>query len=131
MMSSVSWQQYVMFLLVITGLYYLLVWIIFFKGMVPSVRRFRKFFFASRHGEDQPDEALTTAQHVIDELRPLFIKGYGRDELFSVLSSALTKYSGWNEAGFRAVINEFIVEECSSKCSIYPSEDELRRVWFG
>lgn len=130
-MSSISWQQYIVFLLVITILYYLVIWFIFFRTAVPSLIHFQKFFFRSKHAEDQPDEALSTAQHVIDELRPLFMKGYGRDELFSVLSSALTKYSGWNEAGFRAVINEFIVEECSSKCSIYPSEDELRRVWFG
>ena len=66
MFQSISWQQYIITLLIATIIYYLLVWIFFFKAklpVLPGVAGLRNF---SVHSEDEPDEVMTTAQHVLD-----------------------------------------------------------------
>jgi hypothetical protein len=131
MMKFVSWQQYLIFLLIVTILYYLLVWIFFFRSAVPFIKDVRELFSRPDRGEDQPDEMMSVAQHIIDELRPLFVKGYEREELFAALHAALKKYNSWNEPGFRALINQFIIAESESKCSIRPGEVDVSRLWLG
>ena len=74
---------------------------------------------------------MSAAQHVIDELRPLFVEGTGRDELFAALRSVLRKYNEWNDVDFRSIINQFIINESQVKCSIRPGEKELGGLWLG
>jgi hypothetical protein len=129
-MNFISWPQYFYFLLIVTTLYYLFIWIFYFRFALPSLKRVDKIFSRPR-SEDAPDEIMSAAQHVIDELRPLFIDGIGRDELFAALQSKLKKYNTWSDVDFRAIINQFIINESQIKCSIRPGEKELGGLWLG
>jgi hypothetical protein len=127
MLQNVSWSQYFTILLVATVLYYFFLWLIVFKGklnFIPSL--------ANRNitqGEDTPDEKLTTAQFIMDELRPLFPNRGNKNELIQALQSELKRYAGWDDPSFRETINRFIINESQSKCSIRLGEDDLRVLW--
>ena len=128
MFSSISWSQYITILLEATILYYLFIWIVFFKAklsLLPKISNLR----TSLHGEDGPDDVITTAQHVVDELRPLFKAGANRSELLFALQQHLAKYSSWEEPGFRDTITRYISRQCGTICSIRLSEDEQRALW--
>lgn len=130
MLSNISWQQYFVTLLVATILYYLFVWIVFFKAklsLLPAVSGLHNF---SVHSDDEPDEVMTTAQHVIDEVRPIFDGRENKNELIRALQLSLKKYAAWEEPGFRETINEFIAVQSKSKCSIRLEESDLRAVWL-
>ncbi len=131
MLQSISWQQYIFFLLAATLCYYLFVWIVYFKARIPSFSGMRNFKGMSLHGEDEPDEMLSTAQHVMDELRTVFEGKQNMNELVMSLQQHLSKYNQWDEPGFRETLNEFIAAESESTCSIRLGEDELRAIWKG
>jgi hypothetical protein len=130
-MAFVSWQQYIYILVIVTILYYLFVWIFYFRFALPSLKNVRQLFYRSTYAEDGPDEITSVAQHVLDELRPLFVAGIDRDELFIALRNVLKKYNEWNDAGFRSIINEFIIHECQVKCAINPGEKDMNGLWLG
>lgn len=130
MLQSISWKQYLIFVLIATILYYLFVWIVFFKAkisLLPGMAHFRPLALP---GEDQPDEMLSTAQHIIDELRPVFDGRQNKNELILALQLKLKRYSEWDEPGFRELINAFISQESQSKCSIRLGEEDQRAVWL-
>lgn len=130
MLSSISWQQYFLFLGVATIFYYLFVWVVYFKFKLPSFS-IGSFNGISLHGEDRPDEVLSTSQHVIDEIKPVFEGKQSRSELVFALQGHLSKYSQWDEPDFRETINAFIAEESKTTCSIHLGEEDLRAVWKG
>lgn len=128
MLQSVSWSQYITILLVATIFYYLFIWIVYFKAkfsFIPGLSNLQ----SSVHGEDSPDEVLTTAQHVMDDLRPLFKAGANKNELLYALQQQLSKYNNWDEPGFRDTINQYISRQCGTTCSIRLSEDEFSALW--
>jgi len=129
MFSNISWQQYCIFLIAANAIYYLGLWI-FYGAKFPvlsGVGRIQQF---SVHHEDEPDEVITTAQHVMDELRPLFEGRSNKNELILALQLHLHKYNQWEEPGFRDTVNEFIIREGQSKCSIRLSEEDQRVLWM-
>lgn len=130
MLQSISWQQYILFLLLATAIYYLFIWVIYFKAKLPSFSTAGNFNVLSQHGEDEPDETLSTAQHVIDELRPVFAGRTNKNELVLALQLHLKKYNQWDEPGFRETINEFIADQSESICSIRLGEEDQRAVWL-
>lgn len=128
MLSSISWSQYITILVVATILYYLFIWIVYFKAKLSLLPRLTGIG-DSLHGEDTPDEVITTAQHVIDELRPLFNPGANKNEMLFALQQQLSKYHNWDEPGFRDTINQYISRQCGTICSIRLGDDELRALW--
>jgi len=130
MFQSISWSQYFLVLLVATLLYYVLVWIIFFNAKIPALSGLANFRSPPLHGEDEPDEMLSTVQHIMDELRPVFTST-NKNELLYSLQQHLQKYRDWEVNGFRELLNEFIAKESNHKCSIRLDVDDLREVWTG
>lgn len=130
MLSSISWQQYFLFLVIALVLYYLFVWGVYFKFKLPSFS-IAGFSGLSMYGEDQPNEALSTSQHVIDEIKPVFTGKQNKHELVFALQGQLRKYNQWDEPDFREAINTFIAEESETTCSIHLDEEDLRAVWKG
>ena len=129
MFQSISWSQYFFILSIATIIYYLVVWVLFFQARIPSFIRAGNIGNRSPHGEDQPDEVITTAQHILDEVRPVFEGRGNKNELILALQIKLRRYNQWDEPGFRETINAFIMEQSQSKCSIRLGEDDLRIVW--
>jgi hypothetical protein len=130
MFSTISWQQYFCFILIANGLYYGFVWIVVYKAKLPLFSGFGNVRSLSLHGEDQPDEILTTAQHIMDEIRPQFNGRSNKNELMLALQGKLKRYADWDEPGFRETLNEFIAGESLSKCSIRLSVEDQRVLWL-
>lgn len=131
MFHSISWQQYFLFLAIATAVYYLFVWVVYFKAKLPSLSVSGNFSGFSLHGEDQPDEAISTAQHIIEEIKPVFSNRHNKNELVMALQKSLQRYNQWDEPGFRETVNEFIAAESETTCSIRLGEEDLRAVWLG
>ena len=132
MLQSISWSHYTSFLLVATIFYYLFIWLVIYKARIPVLSRIGSIGsvgLVSLHGEDGPDEMISTAQHVMDELRPLFRPGTSKNELVFSLQQYLKKYNQWEEPGFRETVNSFILGAFQTICSIRLSEDDLSALW--
>ena len=130
MFNEISWQQYIITLLIATVLYYLFIWIFFYKAkfsVLPGISNIRQF---NLNTGDEPDEVMTTAQHVMDEIRPLFNGRTNKNELLLALQLKLKKYNLWEETGFRNTINDFIASQSESKCSIRLGEEDVRALWL-
>ncbi len=130
MLSSISWQQYILFLIIAIIIYYLAIWIIYYKAKLPSFSGIKNFRRISLRGEDAPDEVMTTTQHIMDEIRAVFDGRQNKNELILALQLKLKRYSQRDEPGFRDTINEFIVYESQSKCSIRLGEEDQRVLWL-
>lgn len=130
MLQSITWSQYFIYLFLAILAYYLFIWVFFFKAKLSFLTSITNLRPISVHAEDQPDEVMATAQHIIDELRPLFNDRHNKNELILVLQGKLRKYNDWNEPGFRDTINEFVQSECRIKCSIRLSDDDQRALWI-
>lgn len=129
MLQSISWSEYITFLLVATSLYYLFVWIVIFRGKLSLLPALSNVRGISMHAEDTPDEMLTNAQFIMDELRHHFPNRTNKNELLFALQSELKRYQGWNDKDFRDTINRFVINESQSKCSIRLSDEDLRVLW--
>ena len=129
MIQSISWQQYFLFLNISIGVYYLAIWIVYYNAKFPLFPGVGNFRSPSFYGEDEPDEVLHTAQHIMDELRPLFANQQRKGELILGLQRRLKKYNQWNESGFREVITAFIVSQSEQQCSIRLSEEDQQVLW--
>lgn len=129
MLSEISWQAYMVTLLVATSLYYLFIWVFFYKAKLSVLRGISNIRQLHLHTGEEPDEMMNAAQYVMDELRPLFIGRTNKNELIGVLQGQLKKYNQWNEPAFRDTINDFIFFESQSKCSISLSEEDQRVLW--
>lgn len=130
MLQSISWSQYFLVISISTALYYLFIWLVFFKGRFAFYKYAPSFLSAPSQGEDAPDEVMVTVQFVVDELRPLFAGRRNRSELLLSLRQQLVKYRDYEPASFREIINEFISQESERQCSIRLSEEDLRAVWL-
>lgn len=130
MFQSISWQQYFTCIIIATLLYYLFVWVVYFKAKLPAFSAIGNFRESSLHCEDGPDELISTAQHVMDELRPVFTGTITKNELLFALQAKLQQYNEWEEPAFRDTINEFIIRESQSKCSIRLGEEDQRALWL-
>lgn len=131
MLSSVSWSQYITALTIIVTIYYLYIWVVHFKAKLPSFSRAGNLHGFAMQGEDQPDVMLSTAQHIMEELRPVFHHRHNRNELVMALQKTLQRYNQWDEPGFRETVNEFIARESKTTCSIHLGEEDFRAVWKG
>ena len=130
MLASVIWLQYFLALLIASVIYYLSVWLVSFKAKISFSSNPNFLRSANPPGEDSPDEMLSTTQHIIDEIKPLFADRHNKNELIYALQLKLKKYQQWEEPGMREVINAFISTESESKCSILLSEEDQRALWI-
>lgn len=130
MLHSITWQQYFLSILVAAVIYYLLVWVLLFKGKISFLPGLSNIRPMSVHAEDFPDEISTVAQHVMDELRPQFKGRHNKNELILALRLSLRSYAATDDPAFRDIITRFIVSESQSICSIRFSEEDERAVWL-
>lgn len=131
MFHSVTWSQYFLYLLISTLLYYVLVWVLFFKAKFPKLSLLQQRIQSpSLYGEDAPDETMVAVQLVMDELRPVFPGRSHKQELILAIQVKLRRYLDHPDPDFRTAINAFIEQESQQQCSIRLREDELRTLWI-
>lgn len=129
MIQSISWQQYILFLVISLFIYYLLIWVILYKCKLVRLSNTDSVGNISYGGEDAPDEMLQTAQEVIAAMRPLFKGRRNQHELLQALKEPLQRFAVWEEEGFRDIITAFIIRESQITCSLRLSEEDLRVLW--
>lgn len=129
MLSSVTWSEYLIVLMITTLCYYALVAILFFRSRMPSFSRIGGMPSFPFQAEDAPDEIMTTAQHVIEELRPILRPGAAKNELLFALRQQLAAYTGWEEPGFRETVNRFLLDQIRRTCSIRLDNEEVSTLW--
>lgn len=130
MLQSITWSQYFLVIGLTTLFYYVIIWLLLFKGKIAFLKNVRPFSPASSMGEDAPDEMMTTIQYALGELSPLFAGRRNRSELILTLHKQLAQYKGYDDKNFREAINQFISAESERQCSIRLGEDDLRAVWL-
>jgi hypothetical protein len=128
MLHTISWQQYFLFLFIAAVIYYIGVWILYYKAKLPSFS-LPENFRSPLEEEDIPN-VQSTAWEVIQEITPLFPGRQNQNELIYAIQTKLKKYHHWDEPGFRETINAFILGESENKCSIHLSEEDLRVLWI-
>lgn len=131
MFSAISWSQYVTFMIIATAGYYLFVWVVHFKGKLPSFPVGGQAGGFSMHGEDGSGEVTSTVQHVMEALQPVFENRGNRNELVMALQKSLERYRDWDEPGFREALNDYMARESASVCSIHLGEEDFRVIWKG
>jgi hypothetical protein len=141
MLQSISWIQFVVFLLIATTVYYLAIFIIYFKLLKSLVAIFSpgnpgsKNNAASYDGDDADDP-----DHLLDQVSKLTsgIKGnimeaasghFVREEFLYSLKSMLNQYPALKSTGFQTGINLIIAESTEKKYGIMLSELELNSLW--
>ena len=149
MFNNINWQSYWTSIALITTVYYLAVFLIYFR------KDFRQFLslkvLATYKGLADspspithtsgtlPEEKDKTEEHIvyacIDEIKALFdglkrSKGV-KQEIIYGLSQVLSKYPTLKDSGYRRTINHVIVLQCEHHCSIRLSTEEADHVWIG
>jgi len=126
MLSSVSWSQYFTFLFIAVMLWYIFLWLVIYKGKFPGFAAMCRSQTPSFHHQGEDDEM---ARYIMDEISPVLSGKTNKAEIILSLRQIVMKYVDHTEPGFRRSINEFLIMECQSKCSIRLSEADLREVW--
>jgi hypothetical protein len=138
MLQSISWSQFVVFLLISMTLYYLAIFIIYFKLLRSLVAVFSHLSPGSKNN-DGPDDA-GDPDHLLDQVSGLTssIKEtigeaasghFVREEFLFSLKSMLKQYPELKDTGFQTGINHIIAESSEKKCGIILSADELKGLW--
>jgi hypothetical protein len=146
MITTISWHQYFIFLAVSTILYYLVVYLLYFR--TASGVRIQKWGSFNNdlikkeelpslfdHPSNVEDNLEDTVYACMDELNAFFENSKKskaeRSEVIVALHSLLQKYPSLKNSEFRQSITNVIATQCENICSIHLSAEELKGVWFG
>lgn len=127
MFNFISWQGYWTFLAIVTGLYYLLVYLLYFKrqNFIPVVNNLP---FA-------PEEKENDVIHeCMGELNAFFeqsaIERPPKEEMIYKLKRILKKYPSLKDSSYRRSLNHVFSNGFEKTIAIHLSEEELGRVWL-
>jgi hypothetical protein len=142
MCSSISWEQFILTIVVIVGLYY---------GYV-GVSYYRKDWLYRLSGKKSPGSSfqpvvpspamptgvaaanplLPVVHDVVDEIRALLQaegSAANKENLLDKLRRLLQKYPTLKNTAFQPSINQLIAVDMKSKCSIELRQDEIGGLW--
>ncbi|HWI93865.1 MAG TPA: hypothetical protein VNT20_21445 [Flavisolibacter sp.] len=151
MFSNISWQEYWTLLVAITLVYYIVVYLVYFRNG-SSLSSPKQVFNldTSANGDNQPtlfevdnpgikqtmkesEEYIIEA--CIDELNAFFENGKKtkaiKHELMFGLFTILQKYPSLRSSDYKESLTNLIATQCENICSIHLSAEELKGVWFG
>jgi hypothetical protein len=151
MFSNVSWQEYWTSLVVITLVYYLVIYLVCFrKGSRLSSPK--QVFNLDNLAKEENQSTLfevensgfkqtvkESEEHIIeacmDELNAFFENQKKRkaikSDLMFGLYTILQKYPSVRKSGYKESLTNVIANQCENICSIHLSAEELKGVWFG
>ena len=142
MCSSISWNQFILIIVVVVGLYY---------GYV-GVSCYLKDWLYRLSGNKSGGASLQSAQSpaampsgaaaaslllplvhdLVDEIRAL-LQAEGveadKEDLLGKLHRLLQKYPTLKETSFQPSINQLLAIDCKNHCSVDLDENEIRALW--
>jgi hypothetical protein len=125
MLQNISWSQYWLVIILTSLTYYLIVWITFYKASFSSI----KIKTHLPAGEHQPGADKEDIGIILRDLQTVFQNKTNKSELFLALDKKIKSYQEIDDPGFRETINQFILSESQTKCSIRLEEEDLRTLW--
>jgi hypothetical protein len=147
MFNAISWDEYFIFLAISTALYYLVVYLLYFRNAGEiSLQTKHRTYDGEQSSREQPPTLLDqetyaeeNLQHIVyacmDELNAFFENQKSskavKSEVMYALYGILQKYSSLRNCDYKESITNVIALQCENICSIHLSAEELKGVWFG
>jgi hypothetical protein len=142
MFNTISWQSYWTSLALILAIYYLVVYLLYYRSDVKLLFKGAgekdSFSFRNDTPEFQQPPTDTEEQIVyscIDELNAFFEeakrKRWIKAELMHSLQLILKKYPSLQSSKYKASINTVLTNQCEHICNIHLSAEEVKHVWLG
>jgi hypothetical protein len=142
MCSSISWEQFILIIVVVVGLYYGYVgvsyyrkdWLYRLSGKKPGVASLQpaQSPAAMPSGVTAANPLLPLVHDVVDEIRAL-LQAEGsaavKDDLLDKLRRLLQKYPMLKNTAFQPSINQLIAVDTKSQCSVELVQDEIDGLW--
>lgn len=142
MCSSISWEQFILTIVVIVGLYYGYVGVTYYRKDWLYRLTGKKSPGSSLHpvvpypavpnGPAAANPLLPLVHDVVDEIRALLQaegSATNKDNLLDKLRRLLQKYPTLKNTAFQSSINQLLVTDCKNHCSMDLDENEIRALW--
>lgn len=138
MFHSVSWQQYIIFILVLLFVYYVYILLRYYRNelfhLLKGVKKLPAILEENRNNKTlSPGNAKLN--ELLEELKILFQlasqRKYPKEELMMALQLKLREYDQFKNTPFEIAVNNFIAEESENQCSIHLSVEDQRVLWMG
>jgi hypothetical protein len=134
MFTEISWSSYVTIVIVLLVIYYLFIGLRYYRTELFRIFAGRKIP-ADAVKEEVPEKKniFQLTRSLSDEIQA-YLDEAGRntlhkEEVITSLQSLLAKYPSVTDSPFRKVIQNLIVTECETCCSIHFGEKELSELW--
>ena len=136
MFSSISWQQYIIFLLIALLIYYISIALLYFRTEIAGLFRrdkIRNISFSAISSsvikEDGDNSILFPAVHeLVEELKEVIRftadKNFPKEEIGMTLKNRIVKYPQLKDTPFVTAINNFLREQLPQL-----EETDLKRLW--
>jgi hypothetical protein len=142
MCSSVSWQQFILTIVILVILYYLYVGVTYYRKDWWCRLSPKKSSNASSRPMASPAAASNTSHttnpllpvvhDLVDEIRALLQaegNAANKDELLGKLERLLQKYPTLKDTPFQPSISQLIYIESKNHCALDLGEDEVSNLW--
>jgi len=138
MFHSVSWQQYIIFILVLLFVYYVYILLRYYRNELSHLLKGVKKLPAILE-ENGNNKTLSPGNaklnELLEELKNLFQlasqRKYPKEELMMALQLKLREYDQFKNTPFEIAVNNFIAEESENQCSIHLGVEDQRVLWMG
>jgi hypothetical protein len=142
MCSSISWEQFILTIVVLVILYYLYIgvsyyrkdWLYRLSGKKPPNASPRPVASPATKTtvSPEPNPLLPLVHDLVDEIRA-FLSAAGKIEdkesFLTKLRQLIQKYPTLKDSPFQPSINQLIAIDTKSQCSVELNEDEIDGLW--
>jgi len=137
MFTSVSWQQYIIFITIISAVYYIYILLRYYRiEVINFIKRIKNIpvVFEEKKNIKTIATVDATVNQLLGELKILFQlaskKNYPKEELMVALRLKLEEYDQFQNTSFEIAVNKFMATESESICSIHLGKEEIDQLWI-
>lgn len=135
MLHQISWSSYFEFVAILLAIYYAVFFFVFYRKKM-SDRLALKFQAISSSEKEKRTEESEPIEYLMDEMNAFIHQaGYNRspkEEILFGLQKLVTseRFESIDKSLWKDRIDDLIINECQSNCSIHLSEEDLRVLWL-
>jgi len=131
MFTQISWSSYIVTVLLLSAVYYLFIGYLYYRDDLLQLVSGKRITTNGNVVSKQRHQSLI--QSFSDEVKA-FMEQAGKDKLdkkdiIQSLQLLLQKYPALKDSSSQESIQNLIVNECTSYCSIHLSDEELSVLW--
>lgn len=139
MLSSVSWSEYIMAILIVLVIYYVLIGYRFYKhdllALTTNAKQSQAFAIAQfqAQAEIANPKDTPTVESFADEIKAYLQEAtndqFEKHTVVYGLSCIANKYAALKVSEYRFAIRELIASEIENYCAFILNDGEMRKVW--